>query len=35
MKLEGDTSIGDQVSDMSLGALKHGFLVPNVIYWIP
>jgi hypothetical protein len=35
MKLEGDTSIGDQVSDMSLGALKHGFLVPNVMYLIP
>ncbi len=28
-------SIGDQLSDMSFGALKHGFLVPNVMYFIP
>lgn len=28
-------SIGDQVSDMSLGYLKAGFLLPNVMYYIP
>ncbi|MFM7597441.1 MAG: HAD family acid phosphatase [Actinomycetota bacterium] len=28
-------SIGDQVSDMSLGHLKAGFLLPNVMYYIP
>jgi len=28
-------SIGDQVSDMSLGRLGHGFLVPNLMYFIP
>lgn len=28
-------SIGDQVSDMSFGALAHGFLVPNGMYLIP
>jgi hypothetical protein len=28
-------SIGDQVSDMSEGHLKAGFLLPNVMYFIP
>lgn len=28
-------SIGDQISDMSGGHLKAGFLLPNVIYFIP
>lgn len=28
-------SIGDQVSDMSLGHLEHGFLVPNPMYYLP
>jgi len=28
-------SVGDQVSDMSLGHLGAGFLVPNVMYFIP
>ena len=28
-------SIGDQVSDMSRGHLKAGFLLPNVMYFIP
>lgn len=28
-------SVGDQVSDMSLGHLRHGFLLPNPIYYLP
>lgn len=28
-------SIGDQVSDMSLGSMAHGFLLPNGMYFIP
>jgi hypothetical protein len=28
-------SVGDQISDMSLGALEHGFLIPNPMYLIP
>lgn len=28
-------SVGDQVSDMSYGALNHGFLLPNPMYLIP
>lgn len=28
-------SVGDQVSDMSYGALGHGFLIPNPMYLIP
>lgn len=28
-------STGDQVSDMSYGYLTHGFLLPNVMYFIP
>lgn len=28
-------SIGDQVSDMSRGRLKAGFLLPNLMYFIP
>jgi HAD superfamily, subfamily IIIB (Acid phosphatase) len=28
-------SVGDQVSDMSGGYLKHGFLLPNPMYFIP
>ena len=28
-------SIGDQMSDMSYGHLKHGFLVPNPMYYLP
>lgn len=28
-------SVGDQVSDMSYGALEHGFLIPNPMYFIP
>ena len=28
-------SIGDQVSDMSMGHLKAGFLLPNLMYFIP
>lgn len=28
-------STGDQVSDMALGFLEHGFLVPNGMYFIP
>lgn len=28
-------SIGDQVSDMSRGHLKRGFLLPNLMYFIP
>lgn len=28
-------SIGDQVSDMSFGALGRGFLLPNLRYWLP
>jgi hypothetical protein len=28
-------SIGDQVSDMSMGHLKSGFLLPNLMYFIP
>ena len=28
-------SVGDQISDMSLGSLGHGFLVPNPMYLIP
>lgn len=28
-------SIGDQVSDMSMGRLKAGFLLPNLMYFIP
>ena len=28
-------SIGDQVSDMSKGRLKAGFLLPNLMYFIP
>jgi hypothetical protein len=28
-------SIGDQVSDMSKGHLKAGFLLPNLMYFIP
>jgi hypothetical protein len=28
-------SLGDQVSDMSFGALKKGFLLPNLMYFIP
>ncbi|MEY4170366.1 MAG: hypothetical protein RLZ94_1439 [Actinomycetota bacterium] len=28
-------SIGDQVSDMSKGHLKAGFLLPNIMYFIP
>lgn len=28
-------SIGDQVSDMSQGHLKAGFLLPNLMYYIP
>jgi len=28
-------SIGDQVSDMSYGALTRGFLMPNVRYYLP
>lgn len=28
-------SVGDQVSDMALGHLGAGFLVPNVMYFIP
>lgn len=27
--------VGDQISDMSLGALEHGFLIPNPMYLIP
>ncbi|MFM9136026.1 MAG: HAD family acid phosphatase [bacterium] len=27
-------SIGDQVSDMSYGHLRHGFLLPNTIYYL-
>jgi hypothetical protein len=28
-------SIGDQVSDMAGGRLRHGFLMPNPMYYIP
>jgi predicted secreted acid phosphatase len=28
-------SLGDQVSDMSFGYLKKGFLLPNLMYFIP
>lgn len=28
-------SIGDQVSDMSYGHLKRGFLLPNTMYYLP
>jgi hypothetical protein len=28
-------SVGDQISDMSLGSLEHGFLIPNPMYLIP
>lgn len=28
-------SVGDQVSDMSYGRLKHGFLMPNPMYFLP
>jgi hypothetical protein len=28
-------SLGDQVSDMSFGSLKKGFLLPNLMYFIP
>lgn len=28
-------SVGDQISDMSLGSLEHGFLLPNPIYFLP
>jgi hypothetical protein len=28
-------SIGDQLSDMSLGQLEHGFLLPNGMYYLP
>lgn len=28
-------SVGDQVSDMSFGHLERGFLIPNVMYFIP
>ena len=28
-------SIGDQVSDMSYGRLKYGFLMPNPMYYLP
>lgn len=28
-------SIGDQVSDMALGNLTRGFLLPNVMYYLP
>jgi acid phosphatase len=28
-------SIGDQISDMAGGRLKHGFLLPNPMYYIP
>lgn len=38
LKREGHrivASIGDQVSDMSRGHLKRGFLLPNLMYFIP
>jgi hypothetical protein len=28
-------SVGDQVSDMSYGWLRYGFLMPNPVYYIP
>jgi hypothetical protein len=39
-QLEGEgytiiESIGDQVSDMSFGSLNKGFLLPNLMYFIP
>jgi acid phosphatase len=27
-------SVGDQVSDMSYGHLRRGFLMPNTMYYI-
>jgi hypothetical protein len=37
LKRDGFTivaSVGDQVSDMSYGHLKRGFLMPNTMYYI-
>jgi hypothetical protein len=28
-------SVDDQVSDMAHGRLKHGFLLPNPMYYLP
>ncbi|MFM9135812.1 MAG: HAD family acid phosphatase, partial [bacterium] len=28
-------SVGDQISDMALGNLRAGFLLPNPIYFLP
>lgn len=28
-------SVGDQVSDMAYGHLRRGYLLPNLMYWLP